>query len=740
MTIGAPLGATPSSANILSAGGATVTVASATDIGVNVTGPAALTKLTAGRNVTVATAGGDASIGAVTLPGVLSVTARGGSANVGLINLANGGSGAIQADVDVVLGTGLAPPTAATLLNAGPTALTLKAGRNVAVGYANAIGFASVTAGGDAQIVSTGGALTLPTVQAGGNVQLTGTALALGSITAGGSLNGHATTGNAVLDTAVAGGDLSLVSDQGVAALRTVQMTGAVPGTRTLLVSAAKEASIGRPSDGAAGGVLNLADPGRTQVAVRSTGGGGDVARVDVTGDAQLSNVSSASGDVIVIATGGVTGAPAGASLFSAAKSLSVTAAGNVVMGGLSTAGTGAVLDVGGALTLASLTADHATLRATDLTLTGALQATQACGTACTAPTLAIESRTGPLTVGDAPPGVTLTHAGLTLDNSELGRIKADALTLYAGNTTNATARGDVQIGDATLDGGAVKTLTVLAGSANTVSVLGTVAPVTANSGNLVIGGAKAYDGWTPKSIYVTGALGKPGPAPTQAGVALKSVSLNAVNDVLIGSPTFVTAVTAAEDHGGANVINITRGLPIGVAPTAENLNKTIVTTGALTLRADGYVVQQNTGAVGTQGGVFITNPDHLANALVLGRTGTGAGAALTPNLIDLSLSITNASGTVLGRQIAASSPAISLENLQHSDFYRVNGCGIGASSSCTPLPNTIVDIRINKLVEGVQISTESPPAIDDPTITGAGNEEIWRSPPSKPGQARASR
>ena len=77
---------------------------------------------------------------------------------------------------------------------------------------------------------------------------------------------------------------------------------------------------------------------------------------------------------------------------------------------------------------------------------------------------------------------------------------------------------------------------------------------------------------------------------------------------------------------------------------------------------------------------------------------------------------------------MAASSTAIDLDDLTRSSAYRVNGCPIGVAGSCTPLPDTIVDVHIDKLVEGVQISTEEPPPIDDPTITGAGNEEIWRS------------
>jgi hypothetical protein len=82
----------------------------------------------------------------------------------------------------------------------------------------------------------------------------------------------------------------------------------------------------------------------------------------------------------------------------------------------------------------------------------------------------------------------------------------------------------------------------------------------------------------------------------------------------------------------------------------------------------------------------------------------------------------------------------VSLTGLSLTDAYKINGCSIGAGGNCTPPPNTVVDVSIGKLVEGVKLATEAPPQTYDPTITGAGNEEIWRSPAGANNDAGASR
>ena len=726
-------GGAPTAADVLTTGPqTTVEIATTQNVVIDVTGPARLSTLSAGGAVNLSTSGGDAVAGALTAGGGLNVSAEGGSVMLGVLTLNGGAPAAVIATQDVSLGAGAGVATSGLTLSAPADLLTVSAGRDALISYAGPVSLASVQAGRNVAIMSATDEVTLPALTAGGSATVSGSGLVLGSASVGGSFAGRALAGNASLDTLVAGGDATLAADAGDAALRQVEMTGAVAGARTLSVTAAANAAIGRASDGGASGALTLDAPSRTQVIVASTGTSDGTARVDVTGDAQLTQASSASGEVLVEATGAVIGAPSGPTLFTAAGDLVVNAGGAIDMGGLSSAGGSATVVAGGGLTLASLTANSVTLRASDLTLTGGVDATQACSPTCASPTLSIESRTGPLTVGDAPSGVSFASGGMTIDNGEINRLKGDSVALYAGDTTNAAARGDLQVGDVSLNGGAIKTLSLFAGPADTVSVLGSVVPQTAATGAIVIGAADATTGWTPKSIDVTGALGRGGSGPAAVGTALQSVELNSVQDTLIGEAAFVSAVSKAEaSAGGApeDVINITRGLPTGVQPDPSELNRNIITTGVLTLRSNGFIVGQNTGSIGQQGGILLTNPTHATQVLTLGRASAAANGSATPELIDLSINFYNSAGVLITRQAAAISPGVDIGDLTRTDAYKINGCTIAVAGACTPLPNTIVDVGIDKLVEGVQISTEDPPQIDDPTITAAGNEEIWRGP-----------
>jgi hypothetical protein len=265
----------------------------------------------------------------------------------------------------------------------------------------------------------------------------------------------------------------------------------------------------------------------------------------------------------------------------------------------------------------------------------------------------------------------------------------------------------------------------VLAGPAAKVRVTGEVAPVTNGTGGFVIGEPTAA-GWTPNSIEVTGSLGR---STTVNGVgftdvrALGSIELNAIADVVIGTAEFISVISKA----AAGDINITRRLPAGITASGTDLNRVFLTAGTATLRADGRVVQQSTGALSDRPiGMLLTNPGGNSLALTLGRTGTGAAGA--PSLIDLSGTLFDGRGTQLIGNVAAASTAIDLEGFQPSNSYRLNGCTIGAAGNCTPLTSSLVDVRIEKLIAGNLLQAQDTPLAADPTITGAGNEEIWRS------------
>jgi hypothetical protein len=291
---------------------------------------------------------------------------------------------------------------------------------------------------------------------------------------------------------------------------------------------------------------------------------------------------------------------------------------------------------------------------------------------------------------------------------------------------------GNIQVGALNWNGTAVKTLSLFAGPAYTVTVLGAVTPTASGQGDLVIGDAQQTGGWTPLSVYLDGG-GSLGAGEANASASsqhpLNSVELNAVDNILIGSSAFVSAIDGFSPPNPITKVNIIAQIPKGVSPVGD-INRIFLAANTLTLRADNAIVQQNTGLSGQQTGVVLTNGLKASTVLTLGRTGTPTAGVSSPQIIDLSLSFFNANGTLINSRDAAVSPGITFEQpLNASSYYRVNGCEVHVSGACTPLPNTVYTLDIDKLIEGVQIANEDVAPTDDPTITGAGNEEIWRGP-----------
>jgi hypothetical protein len=125
---------------------------------------------------------------------------------------------------------------------------------------------------------------------------------------------------------------------------------------------------------------------------------------------------------------------------------------------------------------------------------------------------------------------------------------------------------------------------------------------------------------------------------------------------------------------------------------------------------------------------VFLSNPGKSGTALTFGRTGgPSASGSLTPGIIDLSMSMNDRNGTLLFGQIVAASPTVSLGGLTPNNQYRINGCTIGGAGTCTVLSEKLVDVAIENLIPERLLEAQDAPLLNDPTITGAGNEEIWR-------------
>ena len=61
--------------------------------------------------------------------------------------------------------------------------------------------------------------------------------------------------------------------------------------------------------------------------------------------------------------------------------------------------------------------------------------------------------------------------------------------------------------------------------------------------------------------------------------------------------------------------------------------------------------------------------------------------------------------------------------------LYRVNSCVIGQQGNCTPTGDPVINIRPDELLADVLPKQVDLQDVEDPTITGAANEEIWRKP-----------
>ena len=647
------------------------------------------------------TSGGDASVGQASATGALAITS-------GLGNVSNtGGVSGDGVSVQALAGS-------ASLL--GPVVSTgtldVKA-RSVTVGTAGT----TTSAGGATTLTSTGGDVTLAgtfngaalTLAASGGVNISGAATTTGALTV------TANAGGISVNQASSAGAMTLAANAGNVTVGKASATGALAITSGLgNVSNTGGVSAGGVSVQALAGSASLLGPvvstGTLDVKARSVTVGTAGATSSVSGATTL---TSTAGDLTL-----------GGTFNGAALTLAATGGGVTVAGATTATGAGSLTATGG-ITIQSLTADTLLLRGSDLSLTQQLRATHACGATCTSATLTIENTRGGLDLGDGVSGA----GAMNISAAALSAMKADMVSLYAGDTTNAAIRGNLVVGNLTLDGSKIGTLNLLVGPNNTATLSGTVSPGAGGGGNLVVGAADPSAGWTPKSVIVSGGLGV-GQAHAAPSVQqpLKSVAINSLGDIIIGDAKFIDAIGAAIAGNAQSTINITRNTPVGVQVLPPDVDRTFITTDALALRANGVIVSQNSGRTGDPQGILITNTDRKPTTLTLGRVGSPPAAGLTPSLIDLSLSYYNQNGVLLTNAQAANGGGVSLTGLSLTDAYKINGCSIGAGGNCTPPPNTVVDVSIGKLVEGVKLATEAPPQTYDPTITGAGNEEIWRS------------
>ncbi len=605
----------------------------------------------------------------------------------------------------------------------------------------------------------------LDAVQAGGLASVRAPSVEVRSITAGDDVLVTATAGQALVATATGADDIIVSATGGPARLQSALLLPgasdddadaagldvAGDGKRVLVqAGAGQDATLGE-------GVGSVAGATRIEVL------GGRNARVDVTSgvviDALQAGAGSASAtaragdiavrqaqaqqDVSISAANGaaqVDAVTAGRSFALNGRTVTLGALGGVLAGDIAITATQGgfardVLSAGGAITvdvagLADLgrisAGTTARIAASDLTLTGSL----------TARRVQIESHGGPLALGDNVGGVS---QGLFISAAEFNRIQVtERADFYAGITTPATPSGDVLLGDLAFSPQRVPAVGLYAGSANDIRVLGAFRPTVAG-GALTIGDEAASSAWRPRSIQITGSLGQ---AQIGAGGVIDNVlgfgdvRLSARQDIHIGSPRFVSLASAIP----ASQFDLGSGRPAGAAPVGAEQNRIFITAGSLGLRAPGRIVQQNTATDGAFAGIYLTN-NGATPGPVLSITEPAA-------VIDLAGAYVRRNGSLAsGRLASLSADLVLASGVDASAAYRFNGCIIPTGSNCAELATPI--FRRDFINRGFadfnwpldalrpdntalllspwspdQDSDERP----DPIVTGAGNEEIWRT------------
>ncbi len=279
-----------------------------------------------------------------------------------------------------------------------------------------------------------------------------------------------------------------------------------------------------------------------------------------------------------------------------------------------------------------------------------------------------------------------------------------------------------------------------MAGQTSTIRVQGVVAPTT--SGGTVSLGAGGTSPWTPNSILVSGGLGTATrvSATSFTGVrAFDTVNLNAGQDILLGSARFISLIQGT----GAGAINIGQDRPSGAPATGDEIGRQFLVAGRLNASSSGKLVQQN-----TSGSRFEYSGVYLANS----RTGA-RGVVLTidpPQVVDLFGSFVDANGVVQSGSTAARSlaSASTIVTTQGAQPYRFNGCTISVSAVCGGgalnvavteqgvQPDVLAVLtagssQFDPRIDGVLLPvapSESADVQTDLVVTGAGNEEIWRT------------
>jgi hypothetical protein len=344
-----------------------------------------------------------------------------------------------------------------------------------------------------------------------------------------------------------------------------------------------------------------------------------------------------------------------------------------------------------------------------------------------------VQDHVGPMTIETASGNLTiqgtLDASGQTLTLISAGGINEDVGQIIAGTIVTGTLTGS---------SGAGVDLT----SKNSVGTLGDFSTGAGNFAltvdeSLVVAGKIQSAGGSITLAATAGDLTVLGPVTAgqtitfnAAGNFLQNDGLLAANvvdivagaNILIGEKSFTDLV--GDPNLAPETINLAIDKPF-FRPSAAFKNHLFVDAETLKLTAPQKIISENTGTqpdvipYQPMGIALVENGKVLPVALLIGGR---------PTVVDLFGTLTQNGVKVDPKTIATSGQVQLTPTTPEKTRYRVDGCTIHQNLTCVAIHVDINNVEPAKLADLVLLAAPSPDDEEnDPTITGSGNDEIWR-------------
>ncbi|HEX5280064.1 MAG TPA: hypothetical protein VFW28_08290 [Micropepsaceae bacterium] len=194
--------------------------------------------------------------------------------------------------------------------------------------------------------------------------------------------------------------------------------------------------------------------------------------------------------------------------------------------------------------------------------------------------------------------------------------------------------------------------------------------------------------------------------------------------DILIGNSDFITQMQNAFAQANGNAASVqTLANRLTQTQAVQNPQHQVLISGnsiTLTLGTNTGFEQQNTGTLNSPDGIQLT-PGNSGGILIQ----TTPGASQPPLIIDMFATVKpGGEGKLTSTSVASSAFVVQGKGLPQSNYYRVNGCVVGAAGACSIFPFTFLNVDPNRLTQVLIIRAPEQVDQNDPTLTAGGNDE----------------